>query len=389
MISNEIQSNQRIRSRSISSATSPHESAQGRDPSKISSITSTRDSDLVQENLNILLSAKSKPHQLKDALAILTELSLNYENFSKIVKSVRETLSLPSATKQSLRELGRHALDCAGTGGSGRAHFNTSTASAFVLSAAGIAVAKFGARAATGKSGSIDFLSSLGIAGQIEPASLADLLAENRLCFLSAQEFYPQLAHLSPIRKELGYPTIMNFIGPLLNPIFPKFRIMGVACSQRKLLITRFLATNAEQDKALIYTGAHGFDELIPGRENCIDIIERKRHTTMDITDLPLTEEIGSPASSEMTTDSNPSEIGLEPSNSDCNAEIFMRILNRKDSVSESYKSLLLNSGAGMFAVGSVPTILAGTNLAKELIADGTVLNQLTKYRRSHVKFSA
>src|SRR5205085_670706 len=109
-------------------------------------------------------------------------------------------------------------VDIVGTGGSKVKTFNVSTAAAFVIAGAGVAVAKHGNRAATSNSGSADVLGALGIKADIEPAQAENCLAKLGICFMLAPKFHSLSPVLAKVRRALGKPTIFNNLGPLCNP---------------------------------------------------------------------------------------------------------------------------------------------------------------------------
>src|SRR5262249_50858772 len=130
---------------------------------------------------------------------------------------------------EAVRGLGVGAIDCCGTGGSGSGKFNTSTAVAFVLAAAGLKVIKFGNRSASGSSGSVDFLMKCGFPTSIKSDAVETIFERTNVLFLNARDVYPAVGSLAEIRKKIGKPSILNYIGPLLNPARPSFRILGVS----------------------------------------------------------------------------------------------------------------------------------------------------------------
>ena len=155
-------------------------------------------------------------------------------------------------------------IDCCGTGGSGKEHFNTSTAIAFVLAAGGLKTAKFGNKAATGKSGSFDFLQALGLPLITKPQHSYEIMAETNLCFLFAPVYYPHLAHLTKVRSKLGKATAFNFVGPLLNPVNPGIKYIGTFCPDIQRAMADYYLLYSKETKAFIVRAFSGLDELDP-----------------------------------------------------------------------------------------------------------------------------
>src|SRR6478672_2670988 len=120
------------------------------------------------------------------------------------------------------------AIDTCGTGGDGARTFNISTASALVVSAAGVPVAKHGNRAMSSATGSADVLEALGIPIDLEPSQAEQALATDGFAFLFAPSYHPAMKHAGPVRRELGVPTAFNLIGPLTNPAGVRRQVVGV-----------------------------------------------------------------------------------------------------------------------------------------------------------------
>ena len=119
-------------------------------------------------------------------------------------------------------------LDTCGTGGDGAGTFNISTATAFVVAAAGVPVVKHGNRGVSSRSGSVDVLAALGVAPAIDPDGARQRLQSCGLAFCSAPSFHPALKRLAPLRQKLAVPTLFNWIGPLANPAGAAHQLLGV-----------------------------------------------------------------------------------------------------------------------------------------------------------------
>jgi len=156
---------------------------------------------------------------------------------------------------------GEPIVDTCGTGGDGFNTFNISTASALVVAACGVRVAKHGNRSATSQCGSADVLEALGVPIECAPEDSARRLAETGFCFLYARQYHPAVRHATPARKALGFPTLFNFVGPLANPARPSHQVIGVA--ERKMVepmaeALRLLGARG----ALVVHGDDGLDEI-------------------------------------------------------------------------------------------------------------------------------
>lgn len=119
-------------------------------------------------------------------------------------------------------------MEIVGTGGDGAHSFNISTTSALVLAAGGIPVAKHGNRAASSSCGTADCLEALGVNIELSPEQCTALLKEVGICFLFAQKYHTSMKYVGAIRKELGFRTVFNILGPLTNPAHPTVQLLGV-----------------------------------------------------------------------------------------------------------------------------------------------------------------
>ena len=120
-------------------------------------------------------------------------------------------------------------VDTCGTGGDRSGTINVSTIAAFVVAGAGVPVCKHGNRAATSKAGSADLLEALGVVINLGPVEVAACVEEAGMGFCFAPRFHPSMRHAGPTRKELGVPTVFNFLGPLANPARARRQVVGVS----------------------------------------------------------------------------------------------------------------------------------------------------------------
>jgi anthranilate phosphoribosyltransferase len=158
-------------------------------------------------------------------------------------------------------DLSPDLLDTAGTGASRVKTFNVSTAAAFVIAAAGCAIAKHGARASTSRSGSADLLTALGVRIDCEPATSVRCLNELGICFLFAPKYHPALARVAPIRKVMGIRTTLNLVGPMVNPARARYRLLGVADQARMADVAGALS-QLGVTRAWVLRGSDGLDEI-------------------------------------------------------------------------------------------------------------------------------
>jgi len=163
-----------------------------------------------------------------------------------------------SGVKLDLQE--PNLIDVCGTGGDGKRTFNISTLAAFVLAGAGAKVAKHGNFSATSGAGSSDVLQFLGIEFTDDIEKLRRNLRDANICYLHAPLFQPALKTVAPVRKEIGFRTFFNLLGPLLNPAQPRFQFIGVA-EPAVLRLYRYFLEDGKVDFALVHA-RDGYDEI-------------------------------------------------------------------------------------------------------------------------------
>ena len=190
--------------------------------------------------------------------SLLTALSIKGETvdeltgFAEILKAKAEPVPVPS---------GIPLTDTCGTGGDSSGSFNISTTAAFVAAGAGVAIAKHGNRSITSKSGSADVLGELGVKIDLGPEDAAAALEESGVCFLFAPKYHSAFKHVMGPRKELGFRTFFNLLGPMLNPAGVESQVMGVFSSDLTEKIAKVLG-NLGVKHALVVHGSDGLDEI-------------------------------------------------------------------------------------------------------------------------------
>ncbi|WP_027370321.1 anthranilate phosphoribosyltransferase [Desulfovermiculus halophilus] len=174
------------------------------------------------------------------------------------------------------------SIDTCGTGGDGKKSFNCSTAVSFFLAHMGYQVVKHGNRAVSSACGSADVIEAMNIPFAQTAEEVHTSLAASNFAFLFAPSFHPALAHIAPIRKDLGIPTLFNLMGPLLNPARPTHQLLGVGDPRAVSLVADVLARSGVQAGAVVH-GAKGFDELTPCGVNTVIMIRNGRCTPADV----------------------------------------------------------------------------------------------------------
>lgn len=173
--------------------------------------------------MNEIMSGQTTPTQNAAFLAALSTKSARAETIDEITGCAAAMREHATKVQTSFE-----VFDIVGTGGDNSHSFNISTISAIVAASGGVKVAKHGNRAASSKCGTADCLEALGVNISLSPDVCRQLLEEVGICFLFAQKYHTSMKHVAPIRKELGFRTVFNILGPLTNPASPNFQLLGV-----------------------------------------------------------------------------------------------------------------------------------------------------------------
>ncbi len=304
-----------------------------------------------------------------EALAILKALqpeTVSAETVELLLQVLQAQAVIPASLARLKVDESATLIDCCGTGGSGRASFNTSTTVAFVLASGGVPTLKFGNRAATSPSGSFDFLEGLGLPLNQLSAKAGNALEATGLGFLFAPDVYPSLKPLAQLRRQFGKPTVFNFLGPLLNPLQPAFRVMGCSSARMMPLLADVLKNQPNLKKTMLVRSASGMDEALPNESTEGFLIENGvvQPWRLDAT-IHETSVMGT--------------LDFSVGN---NVSWFLQLIGAepKTTLPESLMPLVaLNAGLGFWVAGKVSTVDDGIALAKELIASGAVRRQLKK----------
>ncbi len=261
----------------------------------------------------------------------------------------------------------RRAVDTSGTGGDGASTFNLSTAAALVVAGAGVPVAKHGNRAASGRCGSIDVLEALGVAVDLPVETSARILAEVGIAPFFARRAHPALRHVAALRRELGVRTLMNCLGPLLNPVGVRFQLVGVyAESLVEPLAAALGSLGAE--RALVVHGCDGLDEITTTGATRAALLQAGRVQGLQI---------------------EPQQLGIAASKLDElrggdaaeNAELVRALLAgaggpRRDIVA-------LNAGAALWVAGAAADLREGLGRACESLDSGAARERLERLVRA------
>jgi anthranilate phosphoribosyltransferase len=189
--------------------------------------------------------------------ALLIALRVKGESVAEIVAAARALRAV--ATRAVAPD--PRTVDTCGTGGTGRSTFSISTTAAFVVAGAGVPVAKHGNRAVTGRTGSFDTFEALGVRIDLSIEASVEILGEVGIAPFFARTAHPAFRHVAPVRAELGVRTLLNCLGPLLNPVGARHQIVGVYADSLVEPLARALAELGAR-RALVVHGSDGLDEL-------------------------------------------------------------------------------------------------------------------------------
>ncbi len=177
--------------------------------------------------------------------------------------SVEEIVGAAQAMRRAMQRINapENAIDLCGTGGDGLGTLNISTAAAFVAAACGVPVAKHGNRNMSSRTGTADVLEALGVRIDLDPHASEDCLDETGFCFLFAPAYHSAMRHVAPVRREIGFRTVFNLIGPLSNPAGVAYQLMGVFAEEWIEPLAQVLA-ELGTNRAWVVHGADGIDEV-------------------------------------------------------------------------------------------------------------------------------
>ena len=258
-------------------------------------------------------------------------------------------------------ETGMELFEIVGTGGDHAQSFNISTTAALVAAAAGMKVAKHGNRAASSQCGTADCLEALGVNIHHNPKKCRELLKEAGMCFFFAQEYHTSMKYVGAIRKELGFRTVFNILGPLTNPGTPTMQLLGVYDEYLVEPLAQVLLDLGIRRGMVVY-GQDKLDEISMSAATTVCEIRDGWFRTFVLTP----EEFGfERCSKEDLKGGTPKE----------NAEITLAIL--KGEKGPKRNAVLLNAGAALYIGEKADSIKAGIALAEELIDSGKALDTL------------
>ena len=283
-----------------------------------------------------------------------------------------ETIDEISGCAAAMRELatpvphpGMEVLEIVGTGGDRSNTFNISTTAAMIIAAAGVKVAKHGNRAASSKSGTADCQEALGVNIHQDPEKALEMLQGPGMCFFFAQNYHPAMKYVGAIRRELGFRTVFNILGPLTNPASPEYFLLGVYDEYLVEPVAKVLDKLGVK-RALVVYGQDKMDEVSASAPTTICELRDGYYRTSII----APEDFGFARCEKADV------VGGTPEE---NAQTTRDILTGAER-GPKRTIVVLNAGAALFVAGAAPTIADGVALAETLVDSGAALATLEAY---------
>ena len=309
--------------------------------------------DLAKDTMNKIMSGDVAEVPMAGFLCALAAKGPTVDEVTAFAEVMREKAgSVPH--EQTVVEI-------VGTGGDEANTFNISTTSGFIISAAGIPVAKHGNRSISSKSGSADILEVLGITLTVSPEKIDYLLKEAGIAFLFAPTLHPAMGAVMHIRKELATPTIFNLLGPLINPYPLDYQLMGTYAGD-SLVETAKTLGQLGRERAIVIHGHGGMDEAnLAGTTHCAVY---QNGAVQEFSFDP--EEAGF---------KRVPLAGIVGGSAEKNKDILLSVL--RGIPSAHYETVLLNAGLGFMASGRVKTLTDGIAEAEQSILSGAAYDRL------------
>lgn len=308
--------------------------------------------------MNEIMSGETSATQNAAFLAALSTKSARAETTDEIAGCAAAMRA--HATKV---EAGDKLFEIVGTGGDNAHSFNISTTSALVAAAGGMRVAKHGNRAASSQCGTADCLEALGVNINQSPERCKELLDEVGMCFFFAQKYHTSMKYVGAIRRELGFRTVFNILGPLTNPGTPSMQLLGVYDEYLVSPLAQVLI-NLGVKRGMVVYGQDKLDEISLSAPTTVCEIRDGWFKSYVIT---------------------PEEFGFERCTKDDlkggtpeeNANITLAILNGKKG--HKRNAVLMNAGASLYIGGKADSMKDGVALAAEIIDSGRALETLAR----------
>ena len=322
--------------------------------------------------LGQVLAGQAAPAQIAALAVALRAKGESVEEMTGFVRAMAAhavPLGLPDGTD---------VIDTCGTGGDRLRSINVSTIAALVVAATGAKVCKHGGRASSSAVGAADVLEALGVVADLGPNGVARCIAEVGMGFCFAPRFHPAMRYAAPVRRELGIPTVFNYLGPLANPGRARYQVVGVSNPAMADKMLGVLAANGAR-RAMIVYGDDGLDELSTTGPSTV-------HELVAVAD-------GRYETTRYRVD--PADLGfaraaiedLRGGDADFNAEAIRRVI--AGDASPHRDIAVLNAAAALTVIGRSADLASGVSLASAVIDDGRATRVLDALVRVSQEASA
>ena len=306
--------------------------------------------------MNEIMSGETTPTQNAAFLAALSTKSTKAETIVEIAGCAAAMRDHATKVKTDM-----DLFEIVGTGGDNAHSFNISTTSALVAAAGGMKVAKHGNRAASSQCGTADCLEALGVNIEQSPETCVKLLEEVGLCFFFAQKYHTSMKYVGAIRKELGFRTVFNILGPLTNPGSPSRQLLGVYDEYLVEPLAQVLISLGVKRGMVVY-----------GQEKLDEISMSAPTTVCEFKDGWFKSYVITPEDFGFTRCTKAELTGGTPQE---NAEITRAILRGEKNPKRD--AVLMNAGASLYIGGKAQTMAEGIELAAGLIDSGKAMETL------------
>ncbi len=311
--------------------------------------------DEAESAMSIILD-DANPHQIAAFLTILKYRGETADEVSGMIAALQKralTVGLPTPV-----------LDIVGTGGDAANTVNISTGSSILAAACGVPIAKHGNRSVSSQSGSADVLEEFGIELEASPEQLPRYLDKVGIAFMYAPKYHPFLKKISAVRRGLKIPTVINMLGPLLNPAGAEYALIGVADEATLEIMSKVISQQSYRKRTLIFSGC-GLDELTTLGKMTAKDIKNGQIESFEI---------------------DPVSFGfqqcqlkdLQGGNAQLNASILIKAFSgEKGPIADA---LILNAGAAIWIYGLTSTLKEGVDLARKVLSEGGALKVLDNW---------
>ncbi len=315
-----------------------------------------------EETMGVVFAGEATPAQIGAFLTLLHAKGETAEEVTGLARAmVAAAVPCPLGTDD-----GTVVVDLVGTGGDRLASINVTTLAAFMVAGCGVPVCKHGNRAASSSVGTADVLEALGVAIEVGPEGVARCVAEAGMGFCFAQKFHPAMRFVGPVRKELGVPTVFNFLGPLTNPARVRHQLVGVSDPEIGPVMAGVFGATGSRHTMIVHAD-DGLDELSVTSPSSVLEVRGDGNGEFEVRDWRL----------------DPAALGLAPAtmadlrggDAAFNADVIRTVLQGEQGPRRDIG--VLNAAAALVVAGRVDDVEAGVALATESVESGRALGVL------------